>query len=608
MLQNLLKKHFGYESFRPLQEEVIEYCLSGKSSLVLMPTGGGKSLCYQIPALAFSGLTVVISPLVALMKDQVDALNANGIPAAFWNSTLSLSEMARVEARAAQGEIKLLYLAPERLTKPDVRHFLQTLSLSLIAVDEAHCISEWGHDFRPDYRNLLLSQYFPGVPVMALTATANARVREDIVNHLKLENGRVFTSSFNRPNLTYRVLPKKRSFDRLLAEIRQRPDQAAIIYCFSRKSTEKIAADLRANGIKAAAYHAGLPSEERTRVQNQFIRDQTPVITATIAFGMGIDKPDVRLIAHMDLPKSVEGYYQETGRAGRDGLPSDCLLFFSTGDRVKHEYFIRAMEDLDERERARRQLGQMMKYGELTSCRRAFLLAYFGEMWPGGNCGACDVCVPRVSADVSTEASSDFDNDLFQKLRLIRRHLADTSGVPPYMIFGDKTLQEMSRAFPQSTERLSQIFGVGKGKLEKFGEAFLQEIRSYASERGIAEQEGTRNVVRRVPSSKRALTNTILETIRLFEQKETPERIAITRNIGVGTVIQHLEKALEEGQKLDASHVVFPSTERFERIAEAFRSSGGDFLGPVHARLGEAYGYDELRFARFILRARESLE
>jgi RecQ family ATP-dependent DNA helicase len=602
-MQELLKKHFGFETFRPLQEEVIAHCVSGKDALVLMPTGGGKSLCYQIPALHFPGLTIVISPLVALMKDQVDALKANGISAAFLNSTLSPFEATQVEVQAVKGQLKLLYLAPERLTKPAVRQFLQTLNISLFAVDEAHCISEWGHDFRPDYRNLLLRQYFPGIPIMALTATANERVRADIVSHLRLGEGRVFKSSFNRPNLTYRVLPKKRSFDQLLAEIKQRPDQAAIIYCFSRKSTEKIAADLRANGVKAAAYHAGLSPIERNRVQERFIRDQTPVITATIAFGMGIDKPDVRLVAHMDLPKSVEGYYQETGRAGRDGLPSDCLLFYSAGDRVKHEYFIRGMEDPEEKQRTRLQLQEMMKYCELRTCRRAFLLGYFGEGWQEKNCGACDICVPRVLLKTKEESASAFDQELFEKLRVLRRALAEAGRVPPYMVFGDKSLQEMARVYPQSTERLANIFGVGKGKLVQFGEKFLQVIRAYAAEKGIAEQgDSSTTVARRNVPTTRALTATILETLRLFEQKESVERIASARRITQGTVIQHLEEALEQGRKLDASHLAFPSMERFATIAEAFQEAGSDFLAPVRDRLGPSYGYDELRLARFILR------
>lgn len=604
----LLKKHFGYESFRPLQEEVISYCISGKDSLVLMPTGGGKSLCFQIPALFFPGLTIVISPLVALMKDQVDALKANGIPAAFLNSTLSPLESAEVESQARSGKLKLLYLAPERFAMPSVRRFLQSLTISLFAVDEAHCISEWGHDFRPDYRSLdLLRQYFPGIPIMALTATANARVRDDIVSQLGLGSGRVFQSSFNRPNLTYRVLPKKRAFDQLLAEIKQRPDQSVIIYCFSRKSTEKTAADLRANGVKAAAYHAGLTPNERTRVQDRFIRDEIPVIAATIAFGMGIDKPDVRLVAHMDLPKSVEGYYQETGRAGRDGLPSECLLFYSAGDRIKHEYFIRGMEDPEVKARTRLQLQEMMNYSELRTCRRAFLLRYFGETWQEQNCGACDVCVPRTAVQAPTEELSEFDQALFEKLRLLRTRLANARRLPPYMIFGDKTLQDMARVYPSSMEHLAKVFGVGKVKLTQFGEAFLESIRSYMSEKGIVEQAVTSEVVSKKISasvSTRALTPTILESIRLLGQRESLENIAKQRKISVGTVIQHLEQAIEQGETLNTSHLAFSSDKRFELIANAFAEIGDDFLAPVKNYLGEAYSYDELRFARFLLKTR----
>lgn len=601
----LLKKHFGYESFRPLQEEVIGHCISGKDSLVLMPTGGGKSLCFQIPALYFPGLTMVISPLVALMKDQVDALNANGIPAAFLNSTLSPVEISRIEGLAIAGKIKLLYLAPERFAMPGVRHFLRELSISLFAVDEAHCISEWGHDFRPDYRNLyLLRQYFPGIPIMALTATANERVRDDIVSQLKLGQGRVFRSSFNRPNLTYRVQPKKRAFDQLLAEIKQRPDQAAIIYCFSRKSAEKVAADLCANGVKAAAYHAGLTPNQRTLVQERFIRDQVPVIAATIAFGMGIDKPDVRLVVHMDLPKSVEGYYQETGRAGRDGLPSDCLLFFSTGDRIKHEYFIREMEDPEARERTRLQLQEMVKYGELRTCRRAFLLRYFAETWQEKQCGSCDVCVPRAPLKPVEEVQTEFDQELFAELRSLRKTLAEARRVPPYMIFGDKTLQEMARQYPQNMADLEDVFGVGKGKLTQFGESFLHVICSYVAKNGVQTERVSRQPAPRKAPSARALTSTVRETIQLLEQKESLEDIAEKRHIGLGTVIQHLELALEQGQKLDTSHLVFHSAERLERVEEAFRKTGNDFLAPARNRLDSSYSYEELRLARLLIKAR----
>lgn len=605
---DLLKKHFGYETFRPLQEDIISHCVAGKDALVLMPTGGGKSLCYQLPALKFEGLTLVISPLIALMKDQVDALRANGIAAAFINSSLPPSEVVRVEEQATKGKLKLLYIAPERLAMRPVQQFLQTLKINLVAIDEAHCISEWGHDFRPDYRNLrMLRHLFPGTPIMALTATANARVRDDIVAQLGLQNGRIFQSSFNRPNLTYRVLPKKKAFDGLLREIRERQGESAIVYCFSRKGAEKVAADLRANKIEAAAYHAGLTPLQRTRVQEKFIRDQVPVIAATIAFGMGIDKPDVRLVVHMDLPKSVEGYYQETGRAGRDGLPSDCLLFYSNGDRFKHEYFIRMMDDEVEQQRARRQLNEIATYGELNTCRRAYLLKYFGEASSQTNCGSCDVCVPRQKAHATSDATDEtFDQELFEKLRATRRTLADARGVPPYVIFGDKSLQEMARYFPQRLESLANIFGVGKEKLSQYGGKFLQDICSYAESKQIAEREipSSESTRRTAPRTKRALADTVLTSVKLFEEQKTLDQIAKLRELSVGTIVNHLEQAMDQGMKVDSSHQPAPSEERLKTIATTFKNIGNDMLAPAKIRLGESYSYDELRLARFLLRTR----
>jgi len=610
---DLLKKHFGYDAFRPLQAEIVEHCLAGKDALVLMPTGGGKSLCFQLPALKFPGITVVVSPLIALMKDQVDALRANGIPAAFVNSSLTPYEIADVEKQAERGEIKLLYLAPERLAMPQTMRFMQTLNISLFAVDEAHCISEWGHDFRPDYRNLdSLRRHFPRVPMLALTATANARVRDDIVAQLRLGNGRVFQSSFNRANLTYRVVPKKRAFDKLLAELKSRPGQAAIVYCFSRKSTEKVAADLRANGVKAAAYHAGMSPDQRTRAQERFIRDQTPVICATIAFGMGIDKPDVRLVAHMDMPKSVEGYYQETGRAGRDGLPSDCLMFFSRGDRVKHEYFIRGMDDYEEQLRARRQLDDIVRYCELATCRRAYLLGYFGELFGRENCGACDVCAPaKPAAPLSPEDGEperiEFDPELFERLRALRTALADERGVPPYVIFGDRTLQDMSRYFPQSADSLGMVFGVGKDKLEHYGDRFLDAIRRYAGPRDIAEREipNASRPVRKAPSL-RAPTDTVMESVELFRSGADLGQIAQTRGLALGTVLQHLEKAADQGMELDLERLNTLPPERFERIADAFRQARTTMLTPIYERLDGTCGYDEIRLVKLILKTRNA--
>jgi len=601
----LLEKHFGYTRFRPQQREIVEQCLSGQDSLVLMPTGGGKSLCYQLPALLLPGLTVVISPLIALMKDQVDSLRENGIPAAFLNSSLSPRQMAEVETSVAEGKVRLLYLAPERLAIQSVQSFLQTVKVSLFAVDEAHCISEWGHDFRPDYRNLsVLRRRFPETPMIALTATANARVRSDIIAQLGLADGRIFEASANRANLTYRVVPKQKAFVGLLGELRARPGQAAIVYCFSRKGTEKTAADLKANGIQAAAYHAGLSAIERSRVQEAFIRDRVPVVVATVAFGMGIDKPDVRLVAHMDLPKSIEGYYQETGRAGRDGLPSDCILWYSAGDRFKQEFFIREMEDADEQRRARAQLMDMVRYAEARTCRRSILLKYFGETMPGDKCGACDNCLPRRSVATSKDKEAvDFDHELFERLRMIRRTAAESRGVPPYMIFGDKSLQEMARWYPQRIESLAKIFGVGKEKLAHYGPRFLQAIQVYAGEKGLAERTmpdapPVRATVARAPSE------TVLLTAKLFAERKTIEDIALLRRLDAGTVLTHLEQAIDRGLKIDASHLAFPSAERFERIASAFRETGTQMLAPVRAILGESFGYDEIRLARLMLRVR----
>ncbi|PIU52854.1 MAG: DNA helicase RecQ [Deltaproteobacteria bacterium CG07_land_8_20_14_0_80_60_11] len=399
----LLKTHFGFDQFRPLQEEIIDCVISGKDAFVLMPTGGGKSLCFQLPALMMPGVTLVISPLIALMKDQVDALKANGIPAEFINSTLTRPEIDQIQAEARRGNIKILYAAPERLILPEFQLFLKTITVSLIAIDESHCISEWGHDFRPDYRNLImLRNIFPEVPAMALTATATKKVREDIICQLSLAKAKIFISSFNRPNLSYAVLPKKNSYDQLINLLREQQHESAIIYCFSRKDTEHLAADLRQEGFKALPYHAGLESEARRTNQEKFIRDEAQIIVATIAFGMGIDKPDIRLVIHYHLPKSIEGYYQETGRAGRDGLPSQCVLFYSYADTIKQQYFIRQIESEAERKNAYRKLDQMVEYCELTTCRRHYLLAYFGEDYQHEKCGGCDICLsPKKEIDAT---------------------------------------------------------------------------------------------------------------------------------------------------------------------------------------------------------------
>ena len=398
-----LKAYFGFDRFLPLQEEIITKVLAKRDTLVLMPTGGGKSLCYQLPALRRKGLTLGGSPLIALMKDPVDGLGANGVPAGLLNSTLAAQEASQVQDQARQGKIKILYVAPERLALPGFQRFLQSLDVSLIAIDEAHCISEWGHDFRPDYRNLKsLRRDFPGVPVIALTATATEPVREDIINQLGLDKPEIFISSFNRPNLTYTIQPKTEPLGSLLHLLEKHQGGSAIIYRFSRKATEETALELSERGFSALPYHAGLERDLRRETQEKFIRDQVQIVVATIAFGMGIDKPDVRLVVHYDLPKTVEGYYQETGRAGRDGLPSDCVLFYSYGDRSKQEYFISQIEDDDEREKAHNKLDQVLALCDLQTCRRAYLMEYLGESWPQTNCGGCDICLlPREEFDAT---------------------------------------------------------------------------------------------------------------------------------------------------------------------------------------------------------------
>lgn len=394
----ILQQKFGFQSFRKNQEAIIQHVLQRKDTFVLMPTGGGKSICYQLPALMFEGLTLVISPLIALMKDQVDALTLNGIPAAYLNSTLSASEQEAIMQKLRQNELKLLYLAPERLlrTESEFMSFIRSLNISLIAIDEAHCISQWGHDFRPEYRMLSrLKNEMPDVPVIALTATADKLTRKDILEKLALKNPETFISSFNRPNIRYLVEPKRKSFDRLLDFLNQHKEDAGIIYCLSRISTESIAEDLRREGYKALAYHAGLDRDLRAKHQDLFLKDDTKIIVATIAFGMGIDKSNVRFVVHMDLPKSIEGYYQETGRAGRDGLNSEALLFYSYGDVMKLRSFA-TVEDNEAQTRINLQkLEKMASFGELTLCRRKFLLNYFDEEAPQ-TCGNCDICLTKT--------------------------------------------------------------------------------------------------------------------------------------------------------------------------------------------------------------------
>ncbi|PYI74289.1 MAG: DNA helicase RecQ [Verrucomicrobia bacterium] len=606
-LLSALKKHFGYDQFRPLQREIIDDVLAGRDVFVLMPTGGGKSLCFQLPALMRDGLTIVVSPLIALMKDQVDALQTSGIPATYLNSTLDREEAKARWRGLHRGHYRMLYVAPERLMLDAFLERALNWDIAQFAIDEAHCISEWGHDFRPEYRELKkLRKHLPDVPIMALTATATERVRADIIKELKLRDPRAYVASFNRPNLTYRVIPKTTAYEQLLAFIRSRPNDSGIIYCASRKSTESLARNLNEDGVSAKPYHAGLTNAERTKHQDAFLRDDVRVITATIAFGMGINKPNVRFVVHYDLPKNLESYYQETGRAGRDGLPSECVLLFSPGDVAKQLHFIDEKTEKEARI-ARAQLQQMVHYAETRECRRATLLDYFGETYAAKrddvgdqtlplsvSCESCDNCLqPRETFDGTVQAQKflscvyriharhgfgfglghvvdvlrgadtemirqrghndlstygiggelkrgewqaigrellrlrlvecapgkfatlsltpaglealrkrtsivltkqieiaeksarikpgtiECDEVLFERLRALRRQLADDRGVPAYIIFSDVSLREMARQYPTNSTEFRRIPGVGEQKLKSFGEAFLSEIKSH---------------------------------------------------------------------------------------------------------------------------------
>lgn len=513
----LLKRYFGYDEFRPLQREVIACALERRDALVVMPTGGGKSLCYQIPALALDGLTLVVSPLIALMKDQVDALKANGVAAEFINSALSYDEMRRIQTAARNGAVKILYLAPERLALTAFQSFLDTLKISLVAVDEAHCISEWGHDFRPDYRSLGgLRRSMPHTPFIALTATATEQVRQDIVAQIGLNAPQAFIASFNRANLNYEVRPKRNAFDAVCELLRKHRDESAIIYCFSRKDTEDLAAQLRNAGFDALPYHAGLEDDVRRRNQERFIRDQTPIIAATIAFGMGIDKPDVRLVVHHNLPKTIEGYYQETGRAGRDGLPSDCVLFYSYGDKIKQDFFINRIEDEAEHQNAQRKLAQVIEFCELHACRRRYLLDYFGETdAQPPNCGACDNCL------ASTE---EFDATVIaQKILSAVIRTGQSFGISyiSQVLRGSKN----KRVIERGHDSLS-VYGI----VNDYSSEDIKEIAAALLERGLLRKnDGDYPTFGVTPEGRRFLNDRETLTLtRRLDDEYTPRRAAST--------------------------------------------------------------------------------
>jgi ATP-dependent DNA helicase RecQ len=707
---DLLKSHFGFDEFLPLQEEIIGSVMGGQDTFALMPTGGGKSLCYQLPALALGGLTLVVSPLIALMKDQVDGLKANGINAAFINSSLPAQEISRVHQQVRGGGVKMLYVAPERVTLPGFQRFLEGLDVSLIAIDEAHCISEWGHDFRPAYRELKgLRQAFDHVPAIALTATATERVRKDILSQLGLRQPNVFISSFNRPNLTYTVEPKKEPLAALLRLLEKHRGESAIVYCASRRATEETAQALSERGHNAEPYHAGLEPQLRAATQERFIRDQIPIVVATIAFGMGIDKPDIRLVVHYDLPKSLEGYYQETGRAGRDGMSSECVLYYSYGDKMKQEFFINRIDDQEEQDRARQKLDQVLELCTLQTCRRQFIMEYLGEEWPEQNCGGCDVCLlPREEYDateivqkvlsavvrtgerfgaghvisvllgagtkrvvsqghdqlsvfgIASQHSSDelkelvaalaskglletaggqyptirlsakgksflsardsltlsrairengaasrtddagpaYDVKLFTELSALRKRLADQRRVPAYVIFGNKTLQDMARRAPQTLEEFARISGVGEAKLKDLSEPFLELVVSYVEINGLPEFDTApaKDPPTRKPASG-IISQTVRETGRVISAGASLSEAATKRDLAESTILAHLERLVHSGISVQFGHLM-PAPERRQKIEEAFEATGETMLRPVRDMLGEDYSYAEINLVR----------
>ncbi len=709
-----LKRHFGYDSFRPFQEEIVRDALAGRDVFALLPTGGGKSLCFQLPAILRQGLTVVVSPLIALMKDQVDGLSASGIPATFLNSTLDAAESKARFRSLHAGECRLLYVAPERLMLP---HFLETVkgwNIARVAIDEAHCISEWGHDFRPEYRQLqTLRTHLPNVPIMALTATATERVRKDIVEQLALREPGRYVASFNRPNLFYRVLGKDGAFEQTLDFIKARKGESGIVYCQSRKTAERVAETLASSGVPALPYHAGLDAKVRSKNQERFIRDEVGVMCATIAFGMGINKPNVRFVIHYDLPKNIEGYYQETGRAGRDGLPSECLLLFSAGDALKQTAFIDEKPDPEERAIARAQLRQMVHYAESAACRRSTLLGYFGEEYPEPNCGTCDNCVsPRETFD-GTVAAQKFlsciyrlrqatnfgvglnhivdvlvgsqnekvlrwgheklstygvgkehsrgewqqigrelirlgfcrqttdrmsvvelcedgmkalklrasitlsrpvaartaekpgrygeiscDEALFEKLRALRKDLADARDVPAYVVFSDVTLRHLARAYPTTEAEFSGISGVGEKKLAEYGAPFMQCVREHlANNPRQAFADSLKPV--RPPAPARKTTNLSAgESLDLLRAGKSLDQIAQIRRLTTNTVAAHIEDFIAKGEPFDLATIMTPRQR--DLIVAAFEKHSPERLAPIKADLPEDITYDQLRLYRAV--------
>lgn len=692
ILHAKLKENFGFEKFRPNQEEIIKCILSGKDTLAIMPTGGGKSICFQLPALVFPGITIVISPLIALMKDQVDSLKANGISACYINSSQSPEEQESYIDSLKNNKVKLVYVAPESLSF--LENAFSQVVVSLIAIDEAHCISAWGHDFRPAYTNLgYLKNRFPSTPILALTATADKATRTDICKQLNLNNPSTFVASFDRKNLSLEVRPALDRVKQIIDFIQNKPNESGIIYCLSRKTTEELAEKLQKIGVNAKAYHAGLENKLRSKTQDEFINDDCQVVCATIAFGMGIDKSNVRWVIHYNLPKNIEGYYQEIGRAGRDGLPSETVLFESYGDMIQLQKF--ASEGLNA-DLQLAKLERMKQYADALSCRRKILLSYFGEL-VSENCGNCDICknppaffdgtiiaqkglsaISRlkesetlpvivdflrgsknasiydkgyqdlktygIGADISwsdwnqyliqlinlgyceiafhqknrikltpfakkvlfdgekvklttvlkknseivenkTSKTKSATNSLFEFLRKLRAEIAKEEEVPAYVIFNDATLKQLEIHRPMSDSEFLAIDGVGKAKLEKYGDIFIKAIIEFQKIKSVrAKKEST----------------TYQETLKMFQSGVTVEDIAARRKLGVPTVISHLAKLYSDGHPINLR--AFITDQEIAKIAKAkIKLESPTALKPYFEFFEEQLSYDKIRVGLTIL-------
>lgn len=709
----MLHRVWGFQSLRPAQTAAIESILNRQDTLVVMPTGGGKSLCYQAPAVHQGGLTIVVSPLLALMKDQVDSLNAVGVCAVRVDSTLNAEDKREAARLIKSGNARLLFVSPERMTSPEFLKFLEGTSVHTIAIDEAHCVSQWGHDFRPEYRQLgLLRNHFPNVAIHAFTATATEKVRLDIVAQLKLKSPTVLVSSFDRPNLTYRILPQVDLPSQIKEVCERHRGSGGIVYCMRRNDVESIAAYLAHQGFSVAGYHAGMSNEERKKAQDAFVNEQVDIVVATVAFGMGIDRPNVRFVAHAAMPKSIEHYQQETGRAGRDGLPAECVLFFTISDliglrRMTEKSLIEAGVSDEIVAAAKKQLEEMASYCRTPKCRHRSLVEYFGQTYETDNCGACDVClgdtdcVPDAKVisqkimscvfrigerygvnylvDVLTgsraadilkrqhdqlsthgilkdhsksqlkdwvyqlvgqdllvidageypvvklgpqarsvlqgngearlirtatktkqrkqelqfEASAHADMQLFEELRGLRKEIAASIGMPPYIVFSDNVLLELSATRPSDEQHMEGINGIGRTKMDSYGSRFLAAIRSYCQRTGATQDVVWKSAKAAPLASPMRMSGTKSITIPMLKQLRPLEEIAARAGVTVGTVSGHLSDLLQS--EIVESIEPWVPIEIQKQVIAAADIVGREKMTPIFEHLQQKIGYEIIR-------------